>query len=158
MSLPTLLVIAPMAEGLGTKYACWRSGPPLRAALIPRLGTLRLPAQQERELRAAVEELRRRCPPGARVYVGAHRFAHVPFLADRAAVGPFALSYLAVTRAERVAAAAALERERPSVALLAADGIDLPYREEHPEEWAVLAARYREARRFGEFSLWVRTR
>lgn len=148
-------VLDPMIFALRTKYIY--VGYPKSQAGIPleRLGTVKLRRAQAKETMELVEEIRKLCPPGGRVYLAAHWHSHLIFLADRAALGPYALTYLAATESQRRDVVAALEKARPPAALAARRGIDLDFAVEHPEEWEWLQANYRPLRTVGEVTIWA---
>ncbi len=126
------------------------------AGSLPRLGGVQLPERARRDLDGAVAAVRAGCPPGGRVYVAAISWAHVPFLADRAGLRPYPLAALTATRGERDVVLAALDRERPAVALVTEAGFDVPFAAEHPEEAAYVAAHYRLVKRFGDLRVMAR--
>jgi hypothetical protein len=125
-------------------------------AVLPRLGGVLLGDAARRDLEGAVAAVRAACPPGGRVYVAAISWAHVPFLADRAGLRPYPLADMAATRGERGAILAALDRERPAVALVTEAGFDVPFADEHPEEAAYVTAHYRQMGRFGDLRVMAR--
>ncbi len=102
-------------------------------------------------VRSVVDLIRRRCPPGERVYCAAPGWAHLPFLADRAGLRPFLLANFAATAADRAVVLAALQQDRPPVALVTEAGLDgVPFAREHAAEWAWIRSRYRLERRVGD--------
>jgi len=154
------VALAPHAEDFTAKpFACLGDLAGMRTdSGWPRLGGVRIPAEEAGLLRGAVDLVRRSCPPGGRVYVAATAWAHVPFLADRAGLRGFPSGVLAARPADRRRLLEELDRERPAVALVADRGFDVPFATERPEEAAYVAAHYRLAGRFGDLGVYVRGR
>ncbi len=113
------------------------------------------PSSAAVEISCRIEGIRARVPAGGRLYLAAPRYAHACFLADRAPLPPFGLTYLAATGTERRAIVDALDRRPPDLAVVTDAGLEQPFAVEHPEERAWLAARYRLDARIGEVQLWV---
>ena len=110
------------------------------------------------DITRAVRLIREHCPSGRRVYLGSLWHAHLCFLAERPALGPFPYPALAVTTADRSRVVEALERDRPPVALVAERGMDAPCAVEHPEEREYIGKHYRLLERSGELEIFVRSR
>jgi len=151
-----LAIVLPMAAALTSKEACLGAAvtrSPLPA--LARLGTVQVTGERARTLAKLVDAIRTRVPAGGRVYLAAPRDAYAVFLSDRAPLPPFALTYLAATRGDRLAIVAALEHRPPPLLLITEGGLDLPFTVEHPEEWAWIRDRYRLDVSIGEVQLWV---
>ncbi len=132
------------------------------AALVApggRFGTLRLDPEGVSRLVKAADLVRRLCPGNGRVFVGGMRAQVVCFLADRAPLGPYPDGALALTDGARQEVLDALDRERPAVALMEDDSLDVSSESEHPEQWRYLRAHYRVASEWGtkpHLSIFVR--
>jgi len=131
---------------------------PLPRDAADRMGRVTVSGRQSAELASAVGLLARLAGPGDRIYCAAPFHTYLCFLADRPALGPFLLAHLAATPADRALILAALERERPSVALLSPLSIDVPYPEEHALELAWIVKNYRLARKIDNLLIYARRR
>ena len=125
---------------------------------IPRLGALEIPPEQRESLVNFIGGVRALCPPGKRIFFAAVSYEYVPFLADRAALAPFPRDLDAGSAAEQDEVLAALDREKPPVAIMRDDGLFLSYAEEHPRELAYIKSHYRLEAVAGDVSVYVRKR
>lgn len=130
--------------------------PALPPSGLERLGRVRPDGAALAGLHRAVTAIRRWCPAGGRVYLAAPRYAHLPFLADRAALAPWPLVSLSATAADRAEIMTALERIRPAVALVTADGLDVPWAVEHAEARAAILRDYVKCETIGDLEVWTR--
>jgi len=139
----------------------YRGAGPQVAADLPRdgadrMGRVTVSRRQATELAEALRLVDRLALPGDRVYCAAPYQTHLCFLADRPALPPFLLAHLAATPSDRDRILAALEREKPSVALLSPLSIDVPYPEEHARELDFILKRYRLERKIGDVMVYRR--
>jgi len=69
---------------------------------------------------------------------------------------PYPLVQLAPTARDREEILNVLKTERPRVALVTLEGIDIPYAVEHPDGWAYIQRNYRMAKKLGSLMVFIR--
>jgi hypothetical protein len=125
------------------KYACMWTGTDTHKRELDRLGLVRVVKQQEDGLAFVVNKMRQLCPRDKRIYLSAPGYNHLLFLADRAGMPPYPTTSLAATAAQRAAILQSFDEYKPPLAMITDGGIDLPYKEEHKEEWEYIQKHYR---------------
>jgi hypothetical protein len=129
--------------------------PGFRALALPRAGGALLPERLARDLENVTRAVEARTAPDEPLWIYPNE-ALLYFLADRPQATRFPLALFAVTRAQRLALVAELERTRPryAVAYLEAAAVDgIPYDLALPEVFSYLTGHYRLEARFGAFAL-----
>jgi hypothetical protein len=112
--------------------------------------------ETDRQTRRALMIIAENCPPGRPVYLAAPFWLHLAFLADRPGLSPLLSTALVVTEKDRRTVLESLELQKPPVALVTMQGIDVPYEWEHPEEWAYVRKHYRLKVRLDDLLIYVR--
>jgi len=130
-------------------YLCLVNTSSVSVPSLPRLGRIHLDPKQLDGLNEITGLIRSRCRPDERVYLAAPFYSHLCFIADRAAMPPYPLANLAVTSAERAVVMRELQATRPPIALITMQGIDIPFPEEHTDEWLYINKNYNLRGRYG---------
>lgn len=145
-----------IAASMPNKYLCLPSLFKGNPSTLSRLGNLRLPPSKQRELHAMVSLVAEVCPEGQRIYLAAPFYSHLCFLSGRPGLLPYLTSSRVARTSDREAVVKTLDREKPPVALITEQGIDLPFALEHAEEWAYIQQHYRLHRQIGDLQVYVR--
>lgn len=126
-----------------SKRMCLFTGPDTHKRLVERIGMVRVSKPQEEGIAYVVKKMRQLCPPDKRIYLSAPFYNHLLFLADRAGMPPYITTTIAATSAQRAIILQSLEKYKPPLAVLTDSGIDIPFAEEHKEEWEYIQKHYR---------------
>jgi len=124
--------------------------------LVPRFGRVVVNRAQEEGIAFLIKRIQEWCPPDKRIYMAAPGYNHILFLADRAGLPPYPTVSVAASPRARQEMVEVMEREKPPLALMTEMGVDIPFAEEHAEEWAYIQKHYTLAARAELLRMYVR--